>query len=78
MSFYLWIAFDDTFLSFRDGYLDEYDTLNTATVCNDLINRHLSKQQDRKCTYNVISRRVHATFVAEEKQLVLHILRVCL
>ena len=33
---------------------------------------------DRQCTYIITLRRVSATFVAAEKQYVLHILSVCL
>jgi len=33
--------------------------------------------QDRQCTYDVTLRRCRASIVAVEKQLVLHILRVC-
>ena len=34
--------------------------------------------QDRQCTYIVTLRRIRATFAAEEKQYVLHILSMCL
>jgi hypothetical protein len=35
------------------------------------------KEHDRQCSYNVTSRRVSPTIVAVEKQLILHILSVC-
>jgi len=34
-------------------------------------------RKDRQCTYNVTSRRVRATIIEVEYQLVLHILSVC-
>ena len=34
--------------------------------------------QDTQCTYNVTMMRVHATIVAMERQLLLHILCVCI
>jgi len=36
-----------------------------------------SDEQERQCTYNVTMRRVRATIVAVERQLVLHIVSVC-
>jgi len=41
-------------------------------------NPHLQYRQDRRCKYNVTSRRVRAATVAVEKQYVLYILSVCL
>jgi hypothetical protein len=35
-------------------------------------------EQDRQCTYNVTLKRVRATIVAVEEQILLHILSVCL
>ena len=33
---------------------------------------------DMQCAYNITLRRVHATIITAEKQLLLHILSVCL
>jgi len=38
---------------------------------------HSTLEQDRQCAYNVTRRLVLATNVAVEKQLVLHIVSVC-
>jgi len=43
-----------------------------------LISRIVSLRQDRQCTYNVTMKRVRTTIVAAEKQLVSHIMSVCL
>jgi len=38
----------------------------------------MTEKQDRQCTCNVTSRRVHETSGAVEKEYLLHILSVCL
>jgi len=38
----------------------------------------IRNEQDRKCTHSITLRCIHVTTIAMEKQLVLHILSVCL
>jgi hypothetical protein len=53
-------------------YLATYENCTPNTISPTL----REKKEDRQCTYDVTMRRVRVTFVAVEKQYVLHILGV--
>ena len=57
-----------------------FNASNISVVCHvqHVDNDSYITEQDGQCTSNVTLRRVRATFVAVEKQYLLHIVSVCL